>query len=79
MSRDEENAILALKNAWQGAVTAGQELERHLPTVEAVAGDSTLKGLDFDTFYRVASAHATAAMALRGLIEELQKKAAADE
>lgn len=79
MSRDEANAILALKNAWQGAVTSARELEQHLAGVQGLGAEATVKGLDFETYYRVSSAHATAAMALRGLVDELQKKAAAEE
>ncbi len=75
MSRDEANALLALKNAWQGAVASAAELERHLPAVENLAAETGLDALDLDTYYRVSSAHATAVMALHGLVQDLQKKA----
>ena len=35
MSRDEANAVSALKNAWLGVVTSAQELANLAPSVEA--------------------------------------------
>ena len=76
MNRDEGNAILALKNAWQGAIKACDELRELAPKVADLPADTAMKDLDFETYHRLSMAQAIAAMALRGLVEELQAKAA---
>jgi hypothetical protein len=78
MSRDEANALLALKNAWLGVVDSAGELQALSPAVQAVAAETPLKGLDLETYHRVVGAHASAVMALRGLIDELERQAARD-
>lgn len=78
MSRDEANALLALKNAWLGVVDSAGELQAMAPAVQAVPDDTPLKGLDLDTYHRLVGAHASAVMALRGLIDELERQAARD-
>ena len=75
MSRDEANAVLALKNAWLGVVTSAQELANLAPSVEGLPEDTTLASLDFETYHRVVGAHANAVMGLRGLIDELKRQA----
>jgi hypothetical protein len=75
MSRDEANAVLALKNAWLGAVTSGQELTNLAPSVEGLPEDTKLAALDFETYHRLVGAHANAVMGLRGLIDELKRQA----
>jgi hypothetical protein len=79
MSRDEANALLALKNAWLGAVTSGTELQQMNGAVQAVADDTPLSGLDLEAYTRVVGAHANAVMALHGLIQELQRKLSTEE
>lgn len=76
MSRDEANALLALKNAWLGVVDSAGELQTMAPAVQAVPDDTPLKGLDLQTYHRLVGAHASAVMALRGLIDELERQAA---
>jgi hypothetical protein len=76
MSRDEANALLALKNAWLGVVDSAAELQTMAPAVAAVDPATPLKGLDLETYHRVVGAHASAVMALRGLIDELERQAA---
>ncbi len=76
MSRDEANALLALKNAWLGVIDSAGELQAMAPAVQAVAADTPLKGLDLETYHRVLGAHASAVMALRGLVDELERQAA---
>lgn len=78
MSRDEENALLALKNAWLGVVTSAQELSALAPAVQALPADTATAALDLEAYHRVVGAHANATMALHGLIEQLQRKVAAD-
>ena len=75
MNRDERNAILALKNAWSGAVAATDRLRELAPAVEGLPDTATLSSLDLGTYHRAAMAQAIAASALRGLLEALQERA----
>ena len=75
MSRDEENAVAALKNAWLGAVNTAQELAKLDPAVQGLPAETPLASLDFETYHRLVGAHANAVMALRGLLDELKRKA----
>ena len=75
MSRDEANAVLALKNAWLGVVTSAQALVNMAPAVEALPQDTSVASLDLETYLRVAAAHALAVTSLRGLIDDLKPKA----
>ena len=76
MNRDEGNAILALKNAWSGAVAATDRLRELAPAVESLPETATVASLDLETYHRVSMAQANASMALRGLLEALQARAA---
>lgn len=76
MSRDEANALLALKNAWLGVVDSADALEAMNPVVQGLADDTPLKGLDLEAYHRLAASHAVAVLALRGLLDELQRQAA---
>ena len=75
MSRDEANAVSALKNAWLGAMTTAQELSNLAPSVEALPEDTPLASLDFETYHRIIGAHANAVMGLHGLLDELKRQA----
>jgi len=75
MSRDEANAVVALKNAWLGAMTTAQELSNLAPSVEGLPEDTTLASLDFETYHRLVGAHANAVMGLHGLLDELKRQA----
>ena len=74
MSRDEANAVSALKNAWLGVMTTAQELSNLAPSVEALPEDTTLASLDFETYHRLVGAHANAVMGLHGLLDELKRQ-----
>ena len=76
MNKDEANAILALKNAWNGAIAAADRLRELAPAVEGLRDDQGVGSLDLETYHRVSMAQANAAMALRGVLEELQARAA---
>jgi hypothetical protein len=76
VNRDEGNAILALKNAWSGAVAATDRLRELAPTVESLPDTATVTSLDLETYHRAAMAQAIASLALRGLLEALQERAA---
>ncbi len=69
----EENALLALKNAWNGAVTASEEVRILAPAVGSLAESTPLADLDLDTYDRLTFAQANAVMALRGLVEHLRR------
>ena len=56
---------MALKNAWLGAVIASDAVKSLEPAITA---------LDLETCHRFVLAQANAVMALRGLIEQLQRK-----
>jgi len=71
--RDEASAVLALKNAWNGAIQASEELSRLQPAVAALSDGARVTELDLETYHRTALAHANAAQALRGVIEQLQR------
>jgi hypothetical protein len=65
---------MALKNAWTGAVSTADAIREMAPTVQAVPDDADLSSLDFESYHRVALAHANAAEALRGVIEQIRRK-----
>ncbi len=72
MSRDSENAVMAFRNAWLGAVTSAEELEKMAPAVAALPADTPVASLDREGYYRVLAAHANAVMAVRGLLDDLK-------
>jgi hypothetical protein len=72
----DATALLALKNAWNGAVAASGRVRDLSREVGAMTDSAALTPADLDTLHQAALAHAIAANALRGLIEELRRKAA---
>ena len=70
---NETNALLALKNAWTGAIAASERLRELAPAVNGLAEDTDITTLDLETYRQAALAHALASQALRGLIEQLQR------
>ena len=73
---NETNAMLALKNAWTGAIAASDRLRELGPAVQELPEDADVTQLDLETYRNAALAQAIAAQALRGLIEEFQPKEA---
>jgi hypothetical protein len=71
---EHPNALLALKNAWSGVVAANERLRELESAVVALPADTPVEQLDLNEYHGAVSAHATAVMALRGLIEELQRR-----
>jgi len=69
----EENAVLALKSAWNGVLSAADEVRAQAPAVAGLADTTPLADLDLDTYERLAAAQANAVMALRGLIDQLRR------
>lgn len=72
----EQNAVLALKNAWAGAVNASATLQQMAAAVAALPETTPVANLDLETYRRVTLGQASAVLALRGLVEELQRKQA---
>jgi len=70
----DQNAVLALQNAWNGVVSASAEVEQMAPAVAALPESTLVDALDLETYRRVTLSQATSIMALCGLIEELQRK-----
>ena len=70
---NETNALLALKNAWTGAISASDRLRELAPTVAALPEDADVHSLDLLACHNAALAHALASQALRGLLEELRR------
>lgn len=73
---DEANALLALKNAWTGVMSASSAVRDLDATVQSLPADTPLASLDLERYHLVALAEANAAQALRGLVEQLRAKAA---
>ena len=70
----EQNAVLALQNAWNGVVAASAAIAEVASSVAALPEGTTVETLDLEHYRKVTLGHASAAMALAGLIEELQRK-----
>ena len=70
---NETNALLALKNAWTGAIVASDRLRELAPTVAAMPDTADVTSLDLEACHGAALAQANAAQALRGLLEELRR------
>ena len=79
MSRDDENAVLALKNAWLGVTHTAQEVATLQTAVDGLPETTDPATLDFATYHRVVGAHANAVMALHGLLDELKRKAESED
>ena len=71
---EHPNALLALKNAWSGVVAANERMRELESSVLALSQETPVEQLDLAEFHGAVMAHATAVMALRGLIEELQRR-----
>jgi hypothetical protein len=70
---NETNALLALKNAWTGAIAATDRLRELAPTVAALPEATDVATLDLEAYHKAALAQALASQALRGLLEDLRK------
>ena len=78
MSQDS-TTVLALRNAWNGAIAAADRLRELTATLDALSKDGSLTGADLEPLRAAALAQAIAAQALRGLLEELHRKTAGAE
>ena len=73
MTQDRD-ALLALKNAWTGVLTSADRLREVGPAVLDLPPTASLADVDLAACAAVALAHANAAQALRGLLEQLRRK-----
>ena len=72
---ENPGALLALKNAWNGAVAASERVREMASGVSALPDTGEVSAADLETFHQVALAQSNAVMALRGLIEEMRRRA----
>jgi len=72
---NETNPLLALKNAWTGAIAASDRLRELAPSLAGLPEDADVQTLDLETYRNAALAQSLAALAVRGLIEDLQPRA----
>ena len=70
---NDASAVMALKNAWNGAVAAADRVRELAPSVQGLPDGVAVSELDLETYHRVAMAQANAVMALRGLVEQLRE------
>lgn len=70
----ETNALLGLKNAWNGVAAASDRVAELTPDVEQA---DALASLDLDALHARVLAQAIAVEALRGVIEQLRGERAA--
>ena len=69
---NETNALLALKNAWNGAIASADRLRELAPQVQALPEETDVRTIDLETYLHASLGHAIAAEALRGLLEEFR-------
>lgn len=70
----EQNAVMALQNAWNGAIAASAEVQKLAPAVAGLESSTPVDTLDLDSYRKVTLAQSIAVMALYGVVEELQRK-----
>jgi hypothetical protein len=75
---EDSTTLLALKNAWTGAVAASDRVRDLAASVEALPAETPLDALDLTTYHAASFAQSNAVMALRGLVEQLQRKQVRD-
>jgi hypothetical protein len=75
---EDSTTLLALKNAWTGAVAASDRVRDLAASVEALPAETPLDALDLTAYHAAAFAQSNAVMALRGLVEQLQRKQVRD-
>jgi len=72
----DSNDLMALQNAVQGVLAASERVREVASSVTALDLSASIKDVDLAELHRVAMAQAIAAEALRGYVEELQRKMA---
>ena len=72
----DSNDLLALQNAVQGVLATSDRVRELAPTVAGLPPSASIRDLNLAELHTVAMAQAIAAEALRGYVEELQRKMA---
>ena len=72
----DSNDLMALQNAVQGVLAASERVREVASSVTALDLSASIKDVDLTQLHSVALAQAIAAEALRGYVEELQRKMA---
>jgi hypothetical protein len=72
----DSNDLMALQNAVQGVLAASERVREVAPSVTGLDLSASIKDVDLAQLHSVAMAQAIAAQALRGYVEELQRKMA---
>jgi hypothetical protein len=67
------NAIVALQNAWTGALAATETVRSLDARVQALDPAAGIAAEDLETLHNAVLAQANAVMALRGLVEQLRR------
>ncbi len=70
----DSSEIAAVKASLRGALASADALAALRDRVEALDGNAEIPSADLDDLARLAAANATAAAALRGLVETARKK-----
>lgn len=70
----DANELVALKASFRGALSAADALAAFKDRIESLDTKDDVGGDDFEQLARVAAAHATAAAALRGLINIMRAR-----
>lgn len=73
MSQDSQD-LLALRNAVGGVLTAADRVREVATSFAGLAETASVRDVDLVQLHTVAMAQAIAAQALRGYVEELQRK-----
>ena len=68
--------LLALKNAWKGAVATSDRVREAAAAVEDLPETAELSDSDLEAYHALVLANSIAVMALRGLIEEIRRRRA---
>jgi hypothetical protein len=71
---DDTDALMALKNAWNGALATSDRLREAGHGILGLPPAAVVQDVDLETAATLALAHANAAQALRGLIERVREK-----
>jgi hypothetical protein len=69
----ETDALVALRNAWNGAMAAADRL-RESQNLLALPPTAAIQDVDLEACATLAHANANAAQALRGLVETLKQR-----
>jgi hypothetical protein len=70
----DQSEIAALKASVRGALVTGEALAALRDRIDALDPTGDIPAADLETLARLSAAHATAAAALRGLVETIKSR-----